>query len=215
MKEFIVKAIIFDMDGVLIDSQDLHFKAEIQTVKQFGHKITKKELIEYLGWNERAFWTEIIKKYNINTTVEELQRIERPIYEEILQKNLKEDKKLQKLLKNLKTKNLKLAVASSSPRRWIKMVLVGLKIEEFFDIIVAGDEIKNSKPNPEIFLRAAKKLEIAPQECIVIEDAPAGIKGANKAGMKSIALITKINKNLDLSEAKFKIEKLEEIEKIL
>ncbi len=205
-----MKAIIFDMDGVLVDSQHLHFKAVQKTFQHFGHKITKRELQKYLGWSEDYFWTEMIKVYNLPASLEEIKAVKKPIFEDLLSSSLKSDLKLRTILLTLKDE-FKLAVASSAPKSWIMMTLDGLEIADVFDAIVSAEEVKRSKPFPDVFLEAAKRLGTPPAECAVVEDAPAGIDAANAAGMYSIALKTPINKKLNLSKAKKEIDSLDRI----
>lgn len=206
-----MKAIIFDMDGVLINSQPLHFEAEKRAIAHFGYNITYEELKFYLGWNEEAFWKHVKARYMISATIEELKSVERPMLEELLKKELKPNKNLQELLERLKSKGLKLAVASSAPKKWVIMTLEGLGITKFFDAAVSGEEVKKSKPAPDIFLAAARQIGIDPKNCAVIEDAPDGITAANAAGIYSIVIKNKINEGLDFSHAKEEITNLNQI----
>ncbi len=140
-----------------------------------------------------------------------MERRKSPIYSQILKWNLKPDKKLQDILTGIKGKQMKIAVASSSNKEWVELILGGLGIRQSVDAVVAGDDVEKSKPAPDIFLETAKKLEIKPDECIVVEDAPAGIKAANAAKMYPIAFETAVNRGLDLSGARKTIEQLEEL----
>ncbi|MBS3067321.1 HAD family phosphatase [Candidatus Micrarchaeota archaeon] len=209
------RAIIFDMDGVLVDSQPLHFAAEKKAIAHFGSAITNKELKKYLGWTEDAFWEEIIKKHRLRANVGEIKKFERPLYEALLKKKLMASNNLQRFLNKLRKKRFKLAVASSSPIRWIDMVLAGLKIKNYFDVTVSGEEVRKSKPFPDIFIETAKRLGIRPKLCIVVEDAPAGIKAANAANMFSIALKTRINRRMGFSDARAIIKNLAGLYKII
>jgi HAD superfamily hydrolase (TIGR01509 family) len=205
------KAIIFDMDGVLFDSQPLHFQAEKETITHFGYPITEEELKGYLGWYEDDFWKDVIGRYNLDTTVDEMKKFEHPIIEALLVKSATPDKELQHILTTLKNKSLKLAVASSAPRKWVDIILGGLSVKDYFDGIVCGEDIQNGKPAPDIFLHAAEIIGSDPSDCIVVEDAPAGIEAANRAGMCSIALRGEVNSALDLSKAKKEIKSLREL----
>jgi len=205
------KAVIFDMDGVLFDSQPLHFKAEIQTITHFGYPISESELKEYLGWYEDDFWKEVISRYNLKATVHQMKEFEHPLIENLLRESVLPDPDLQEILTSLRAKKLRLAVASSSPRHWVNIVLDGLSIRNLFDEIVSGEDVKNGKPAPDIFLKAANQLGIESSDCIVVEDAPAGIEAANTAGMYSVALRGSVNASLDLSKAKKEIRHLKEL----
>ncbi|MBI5047177.1 HAD family phosphatase [Candidatus Micrarchaeota archaeon] len=207
------KGIIFDMDGVLFNSQSLHFSAERMTIEHFNGKITDTGLKNYLGWTESAFWAAIREKYALNATVDELIQYKRPIIYNLLVNSLHPDQELQIVLSNLKKKGLRLGVASSSERSLIILVLNSLGIKKFFEIVVSGEEVLRSKPAPDIFLKAAADLKVDPNSCIVVEDAPAGILAANSAGMYSIALQNETNSGLDLSKAKKVITNLNQLMK--
>jgi len=207
--------IIFDMDGVLIDSQPLHFQAEKKTITHFGYPITTEELKYYLGWREEEFWQDVIKRYSLSTTVEEMKKFEHPVMEDLLREHSKPDKSLQNLLSLFKKRGIVLAVASSAPRNFLDIVLAGLGIKKFFDIVICGTDVERGKPEPDIFLIAAKRMKLRPEDCVVVEDAPSGIQAANSAGMFSIALKGHVNSNLDLSKADAIIESLEELPEIL
>ena len=196
------------MDGVLFDSQRIHFEAEKRTVANFGGKITDSELKGYLGWNEEAFWEDVIRRCHLKTTVEELEQYERPRLEKMMESALKKDEALGDLLSYLRNRKIRLAVASSADRHLVGMILGKLGITRFFDAVVTGEDVKRSKPAPDIFLEAAKRIRVAPKDCIVVEDAPAGIEAAKRAGMHPIALRGSVNKGLDLTGAEREIADL-------
>ena len=110
---------------------------------------------------------------------------------------------------------MKLSVASSAQKSSIEIILKGLEIEHYFDVVVCGAEAKRGKPEPDIFLLTAEKLNVKPEECAVIEDAPSGIQAANSARMFSIALKGQVNSDLDLSEADATINSLNELPGVL
>jgi HAD superfamily hydrolase (TIGR01509 family) len=206
-----LKAVIFDMDGVLIDSQPLHFKAERETAAHFGCSITEEELKQYLGWRGEDFWNDLIRKYSLPATLEEIREYNRPVIERHLREAAKPDKELQGMLSGLRQNELKLSVASSARKRPIGIILGGLGIEEYFDAVVCGDDVARGKPEPDIFMLAAERMGVGARDCAVVEDAPSGIKAANSAGMLSIALRGGINAELDLSEADVVIDSLGEL----
>lgn len=210
-----LKAVIFDMDGVLIDSQPLHFMAEKETAAHFGHPITEGELKQYLGWGEEEFWGELIRKYSFPATLEEMREFDRGIVEEYLREAAKPDEALTGMLSELKGGGMLLSVASSSWKSAIGIVLDGLGVGGYFDAVVCGEEVERGKPEPDIFMLAADKLGVEARNCAVVEDAPSGIRAANAAGMISIALRGSINADLDLSEADEVMESLGELPGII
>ena len=179
--------VIWDMDGVLLDSEPIYLRVENQVVSQYGKDIAT--ILPKLLGRKSADCAKI--------TVEELDL---PISasEYLLQRNrilLEEMKKVeilpgvQETVAHLKKHGVKCAIATSSPRDLLISKKHGK--EEFFamfDALICGDDVKNGKPDPEIFLKAAKAIDANPANCVVFEDAPAGLKGARLAGMKSVAL---------------------------
>jgi HAD superfamily hydrolase (TIGR01509 family) len=119
---------------------------------------------------------------------------------------------VEKLLRLLKEKKLRIALSSSSARHWIDLILARLKIRGFFEVVVSREEVKKSKPWPEIYLLTAKKLSLTPKECLVLEDTPPGIEAAKKAGMKCLAVPNKFNQQADFSQADWVLRSLVEID---
>ncbi len=209
------KGIIFDMDGVLFDTQPLHFQAERETITHFGYPITEEELKEYLGWRGEEFWADVIVRYSLDTTVEEMREFNLPIIERLLSENVREDLPLTETLSALKSEGFVLAVASSARKRWVDFMVKRMKIERYFDSVVCGTDVENGKPAPDIFLFAAERIGVEPEKCVVVEDAPSGIQAANSAKMYSIALKGNVNSGLDLSKAKRVISSLQELPEII
>jgi HAD superfamily hydrolase (TIGR01509 family) len=117
-----------------------------------------------------------------------------------------------KLLQRLKKRGIKLAIGSSSHKRLITHVLERLNIKTLFDSIVSAEDITNSKPNPEIFLKSAEKLAVSPAECCVVEDAALGIEAAKRAGMKCIGYRNPNSGDQDLSKADISIDDFSRLE---
>lgn len=197
-----VKAVIFDMDGVLIDSQPIHYKADMTTLEKLGVSISLKQLEQYAGTSNPNRFARFKKDFGIEQSVEEITIIQESIIFDLIAKNnLRPIKGVKQLLDDLKLHNLKLAVASSSSHKFIDAVLTKINVKDYFDIIVSGEDLKNSKPAPDIFLATANKLNIAPFDCIVIEDSENGVVAALAANMKCIGYINPNSGNQDLSKA--------------
>jgi len=190
-----IKGAIFDMDGVISDTQNLHASTEADLLKEYGIDITPEEISEnYGGMLDREFFKTIFKKHGVlaDTEIVFNRKWERMVA--ITTDNITPIPGAIKIIYSSEKAGLKLAVASSAPARFIEIVLSGLKIREKFETTVSGDDVKHGKPDPEIFLLAAKKLNIKPQECVVIEDSYAGMVAAKKADMKCIGLVKENNK---------------------
>jgi beta-phosphoglucomutase family hydrolase len=196
-----IKAVIFDLDGVIVDSERVHIEAEKQTMLKYGVRISSEELHRYTGTTARFMFTELIKKYKLNTTFEKIFSEKEEILFKLLEKDVQPTKGVIEFAEKLKQKNVKLAIASSSHKRLITYVLEKLNIVDLFDSIVSSEDVIYGKPNPEIFLRAANELNVSPVECLVIEDSKLGVEAAKSAGMKCAGYRNPDSGNQDLSKA--------------
>lgn len=199
-----LKAVIFDMDGVIIDSEPVHLKLEQKMFRELGINVTKEEHYSYIGTTSNYMWEDIRNKHGVTKVLEELVKNDRDTYfnhliskenEMILIDGVKE------FIKELHKNGVKLAIASSSPLNVIEAVAGIFGIDEYFDILVSGDYVEKSKPEPDIFLYAAKKLGVSPEDCIVVEDSHNGVLAAKKAGMSCIGYMNPASGTQDISMA--------------
>jgi beta-phosphoglucomutase family hydrolase len=197
------KAVIFDMDGVIEETEHAHIGAEKQTMLKYGIEISEDELHEYTGTTAKVMFTSLIEKYKLNTTFDRIFKEKEEILFKLLEEDVQPTKGVIALLRKLKKMKIKLGVASSSHKRMIEYVLKKLEIIELFDSIVGAEDIERSKPDPEIFLISAKRLNVKPEECTVVEDSKLGVEAAKKAGMKCLGYINPSSGKQDLSKADF------------
>lgn len=207
-----LKAVIFDMDGVLIDSEPLHFKVDQMVLEKLNIHHSKEYLERFVGYTNPAMW-EIIKKENsIESSIEELIELQLSAKLKYLEdSDYKAIDGIIELLEELKTNKIPTAIASSSPRVFIEAVLKKLGISQYFDTWVSGEEVKKSKPEPDVFLKASEILAVQASQCAVIEDSKSGTTAAKSAGMKCIGFRNINSGNQDLSKADIIIEKICEI----
>jgi HAD superfamily hydrolase (TIGR01509 family) len=207
-----IKAVIFDMDGVIIDSEPIYFESDKMTMKYYEKEITDEELNNYVGVTNPAMWVEIREKYKLIAPIEEL--LEKQFYYKNL---LFRNKKLEpiagiiKLLDELKSCRIKIGLASSSSKDFIELILNSLGVIDYFDAIISGEEVQNSKPAPDIFKKAAEVLNVEPSSCLVIEDSMHGVKAAKLAEMKCIGFFNPNSGKQDLSLADAIVYSIEEI----
>jgi beta-phosphoglucomutase family hydrolase len=197
----LIRAVIFDLDGVIVESEDAHIRAERQTFQRQNVKISAEELHAYTGTTAKAMFTELIAKYKLNTTFEEINSQKEEILLKLLDKDAEPTKGVLSLIQELKRREVKLAVGSSSTRKLVDYVLNKLNLTHAFDRIITAEDIEHSKPNPEIFLKAAAELGMKPNQCLVIEDSKLGVEAAKHAGMKCIGYHNPHSGNQDLSKA--------------
>ena len=210
-----IKAVIFDMDGVIIDSEPLHYKVFMDYTKnKFGLTISDEEYKTFIGTTNFHMYSTLKEKYFIEGELTQLiEEYEEKCNEFFMSsKTRKPIQGVDILVKNLHHNKIKLALASSSPRKSINMVLDMFDMNQFFDVKVSGREVKNSKPAPDIFLRAAELLNVNPEECLVFEDSQNGVAAAKAAGMKCIAFDNPHSGKQNLSRADMIIENFAEVD---
>jgi beta-phosphoglucomutase family hydrolase len=206
-----IKGFIFDMDGVIIDSEPLHFELNRRIMRDFGLELPDEVFIPYVGITNEQMWAELIDRYRLNTTIAELQAKEALLKREVFQ-DLQPIKGIPELLANLKKDGIAIGLASSSSREFIEMVLEKLQIRGYFQAVVSGRELTRSKPDPEIFLRTAELLNVKPVDCLVLEDSRHGVEAAKRAGMKCIAFQNPNSGPQDLSRADKIVHTLENLD---
>lgn len=208
-----IELVIFDMDGVLVNSQPIHFKADILTLKSFGVNITQKELEPYAGTSNPDRFAKFKNDFGIKESINQITLTQQGIiFDLIAKQNLELVSGIENLLNDLKVHNLKLAVASSSSYKLVNTILNKLNIINYFDLIVSGEDMANSKPDPCIFLATANKLNISPSNCVVIEDSTNGVLASVAACMKCIGYINITSGNQDLSKADLIIDDFDKID---
>lgn len=185
----IIKGIIFDMDGLMFDTERLGYNYMMKITSLNGYVMPESVLNKTIGVNKKTA-IRIFKKYLGNDfPVEKLLKEKRKIVNDNLDKNgvpIKEG--LLELLQYLEENNIKKAVATSSYRVVAEKVLKLAGVYERFDVIVCGDEIKNSKPEPDVFLKAQVNLKILKKNILILEDSPMGVLAAYRAGIKSVMI---------------------------
>jgi len=186
-----MKAVIFDMDGVIIDSISISDKLLAQTAKRYGVHLTDRQLHDLHGISGKGFWEYMKKTYNLAKSVEYYVK-QYDVEEEIrLYKDLKPIPGITELIDDLKKHNMLLALATSASKYRMNKVLELFHMQNTFDALINADDVTHAKPDPEIFLTAAEKLDVKPEDCIVIEDAVNGFIAATNAGMKCVIFRTK------------------------
>ncbi|MDF2506004.1 HAD family hydrolase [Clostridium sp.] len=199
-----LKAVIFDMDGVLIDSEPDHLRIHEEMVKWLGIEPLSVDHSKYIGATTSYKWSDIKSKYDLNYSVQELVDMNRNNYFEYITSKdaiIEPISGVDKLVKNIHKNGFKLAVASSSPINVIETVVESIGLEKCFDVLISGDYVERSKPNPDVFLYAAEKLRINPKNCLVVEDSHNGSIAAKRAGMKCVGYKNINSENQDLSSA--------------
>jgi len=184
------KAFLFDLNGTMIDDMPYHIKAWHRIVNQLGANLTLDQVkAECYGKNhdllDRVFPGRFSMEEKDRMSLEKEKQ-----YQQEFRPHLKLLTGLSNFLEQAKANNIKMAIGSAAIMFNIDFVLDGLGIRHYFDAIISADDVANSKPDPETFLKCASGLAMLPQECIVFEDAPKGVEAAANAGMKTVVLTT-------------------------
>lgn len=179
-----IKAVIFDMDGVIFDTEREYLKEWEAIFKKYGYKMKKEIYISVMGRGRKKVKEIFKEKFGEDLPIDKMYIEKDKMLKKAVENNkvpLKEG--ALELLEFLKENGYKIALATSAKRERVKIQVSHAKIENIFDAIVCSEDITNSKPDPEIFLKAAEKVCVNPENCIVIEDSEAGIKAAFNAKM--------------------------------
>ena len=186
-----IKGVIFDMDGVLVDSEPYICEAAMRMFAERGFTVSPEDFLPYVGAGEERYVGGVAEKYGLVADLKEIKDRTYEIYGEIVRGRLEPLAGVREFIEKARSRGLRLAVASSADRVKVGINLREIGItEETFDAVVCGLDVGKKKPDPEIFLAAAAKLGLAASECLVVEDAVNGVAAAKAAGMKCLGLTT-------------------------
>ena len=202
-----MKAIIFDMDGVILDSE-LHWKkAELTLFNKLLPKWTKSDQQKIIGLNVHDTYRILANDYGLLLSHTEFIKKVEGIALEVYRKKAELIPEFIDVIKKLKNKKIPIGLASSSLREWIDIVMSRFELARFFDITVSIEDLDMpGKPAPDIYLHTAKKLNIPPHDCVVIEDSSHGVTSAKSASMYCVGLRNGFNKKQDLSLADIEVK---------
>lgn len=194
-------AAVFDMDGVLLDSEPAHHAVLNEALSAEGKQLTFDEYRPYIGTTLEYTWSDIIHRFNLAGPIEHYIAD----YDRRILAHYKAHSTInpgaREMLETLAGHGLRLAVASSSRTDWVEACLEALGVRSYFEAVVTGDMVTHSKPDPEIYLLAASRLGVQPEHCLAVEDAPKGVAAAVAAGMTVIGVRTSYTSHLTLEGA--------------
>ena len=201
------------MDGVIIDSEPIHFKMENEMFQELKIAVSYEEHCSYVGTSPQNMWEIIAQRYGLSVDAKELVKKQHALYMAHLlnEKDLRPIRGVVELIEDLYHSGFKLVLASSANREIIEVVLNKFNLSNYFMARVSGTEFVNSKPHPEIFIQSAKLANSEASDCIVIEDSQNGITSAKAAGMKCVGFANLNSGVQDLSKADLVVHSLHEL----
>lgn len=204
-----IKAILFDMDGVLVDAKEWHYEALNKALKLFGYEIGRlAHLEEYDGLPTRVKLEMLSKDKGLPSSLHTLiNKIKQQYTYEIMNGKCRPMFIHEFALSTLKKEGYKIAVCSNSIKKTVKIMLDKTKLIDYVDFFISNEDVKNSKPHPEMYSTASKRFDLLPEECLVIEDNIRGIKSAITSGCKLMVVDTVYD--VTLKNIKQRIEEIE------
>lgn len=203
-------AVIFDLDGTVLENEHIYAEVFAKVLRKHSPQAKDNSFTHSRGVGLEKNWEHLKREFNLKAEVSQLVHETQDEYHQKigsvlvragffdLQKALKSDGKL-------------VALATSNNWWLVEDELQDLSLEKYFDTIVTGEEVVNKKPSPDIFLTAARKLDVEPQECVVIEDSEAGVTAGHEAGMKVVAILNFFSKRKDFPQADLVVEGFEDL----
>ncbi len=208
-----IKLVIFDLDGVIIDSEPIHMQVTNSILENLGTPLTWAEYEVFIGGSDRKIWTSMKERFNLDMPIKTL--IDN--YHVELIKYFKQANKIPpvegipELLDVLDQEKIAYAIGSSSSHMNICMALEATGLSKRIMTRISGEDVTHGKPAPDIFLLAAKRMGFKPEECLVIEDSEAGVKAAVSAGMACVGLINASSGKQNLTKANYLVHSLKEL----
>lgn len=204
-----MKAVIFDRDGVILDSESTNVDAAVMAFKELGIAIKEEEKDWIVGRHPDDYINFFLEKYDFS--YEEFRKIQSKKYHELFETTHLFEKTVF-LIKKLHKMKIPLALTTSSSKKSTLNLLHRAKLEDIFNVIVTFEDYKRRKPDPESYIMTAKKLGLNPKDCIVIEDSIVGVEAAKNAGMKCIAIPNKYTEKYDFSIADLIVDSADKID---
>jgi len=206
-----IKGVLFDMDGVLADSEQYICKAAIMMFAENGLIVKPIDFKPFVGTGENRYIGGVAEKYGLAVDIDKVKARTYEIYKSIIRGNLKPLPGAVEMVNRCRTMGLRLALATSADTVKMEANLLGIGIPaSTFNVIITGLDVENKKPAPDIYNKAAERIGLQSEECLVVEDAVSGIKAAKSAGCRCLAVTTSFDRSL-LYEADWICESLNNV----
>lgn len=206
------KGVIFDMDGVLVDTESLKANAHSDTTAFFGNRVDKLSYINLLGKSFDEVAKNFIKHAKVDCSIDNYRKIFNKKYEFKLQRDVRLNEGAEELLTSLFDNSIFLALVTSSQKWMVNLILSKLGILKFFENIVSSEDVSEEKPSPEPYNKALMKIRLNANECLAFEDSESGIISASAAGLTVYGIRHRYNVKQDFSLAKGEFRSFTEID---
>jgi len=206
-----LEAVIFDMDGVLVDTETADFQAWQELFDAHGHALSLEEYCDHAG--QYGSWDRLyaLLSDGCGRSPADLHADRGPRFQALVAERLRPEPALTRLLAEIRAAELRSGVATASDREWVEYLLAGIGLEAEFHAVVTGDDVARRKPAPDAYLAVVEALGVAPAACVALEDSRTGIEAARSAGLRVVAVPNAISRAQDLSAAHQRVEGLHEV----
>lgn len=181
-----LKALIFDLDGTLVDSEPNYFKADREFIESYGGEYSRKRYQSFIGAGSINLINWLKETYHVQEPLEKLMKEKDQLYRKHARKNTTVFPEMLQLLKTAKTFKLPMAVASGSTTEVIQEILEITELKNYFQFTLSAEKVERGKPEPDVFIETARQINVRPEECIVFEDSLYGLMAGLKASMKVV-----------------------------
>lgn len=183
-----IDSVIFDFDGTVVDSEPNYYEADRLLMAKYGIDFTFDMKKEFIGCGNAKMMKELNRRYNLPVTVENMIKEKNKLYLDLALKNTPIYPEMLKFIKMLVREGIAVALASGTSSSILNRLVYHLDLQQYFDAVISSDDVGKSKPEPDIFLEAAKKIHTDPKNCLVVEDSAVGTEAGLRAGMQVMAV---------------------------
>jgi len=208
-ESFPIEAAIFDLDGLLVDTEELWFETCQRVLSEYGVRMQEKHRIELMGRGKLSSF--FVERFGVQDSLKSISEKIWGTFLNLAEAGLKPMPGAVKSVKLLSSR-LELGVASSAHTNYVEMVINQLGVKKHFKALIGGDQVEKAKPAPDVFLKTAALLRVDPKHCVVLEDSPNGLAAAKAANMFCLAVPNRYLQDGDFSQADLQIPSLESLD---
>lgn len=191
-----IKAVLFDMDGVLVDSEEFICKASVKMFSELNVEVKAEDFLPFVGAGEDRYLGGVAEKYHVSMDIPAAKERTYAIYKKLIKNNMQLLPGVKTFIQRCKSRELKIALATSADKTKME---ANLEVMDFplstFDAVVNGLDIKRKKPYPDIYIKAASLIGVSPRNCLVVEDAVNGVEAAKAAGSRCLAITSSFTRS--------------------